>query len=81
MDKISIPSKGNIRIEWSDKAENYSAEDKNKVKQYFSEKYNVPKSSVNIAFKPIKIDSEGNTIEISGSGIDNILDINYLLHN
>lgn len=77
MDKILIPSKGNIRVEWSDKAENYSAEDKNKVKQYFSEKYNVPKSSVNIVFKPIKKDSEGNTIEISGSGIDNILDINY----
>lgn len=70
-------SKNKIKVYWDDLPENYSKEIKNRVAAHFSKKYKVPKANVNVVFRAIRKDSEGNTIEISDAGVDNIMDINY----
>jgi len=69
--------KNKIKVYWDDEPENYSKELKNRVAAYFSNKYNIPKTSVNVVFRAIKRDEQGNTIEMSDAGVDNIMDINY----
>lgn len=66
-----------IKVYWDDSPENYSSELKNRVAAYFSTKYKVPKKHVNVIFRASTIDKNGNTIDISGAGVDNIMDINY----
>jgi DNA repair exonuclease SbcCD ATPase subunit len=66
-----------IKIEWSDRPENYSKEAKNRIKNHFATKYGVDKNNINVIYKPVKINSNGDVIEVSGAGIDNIMDINY----
>ncbi|NIQ17035.1 MAG: hypothetical protein GTO02_22415, partial [Candidatus Dadabacteria bacterium] len=61
-----------VRVYWEDKPENYSREGKNKVKNYFAKKYGIPRNSIKVVFRPVKIDGNGNVVEISGAGIDNI---------
>jgi DNA repair exonuclease SbcCD ATPase subunit len=66
-----------IKVYWDDKPENYSKEAKNKVRSYFASKYGVNKNAVNVVYRPVKIGSNGDLIEISGAGIENIMDVNY----
>jgi hypothetical protein len=75
--KLEIPSKANIRVYWDDKPENYSREERNKVRNYFSKKYNIDKGSINVIFRPVKTDTNGNTVPLTGVGIENVMDINY----
>lgn len=77
MEKIQIPSKASLRVYWDDKPENYSRGDISKIRNYFANKYGVSKHLINVIFRPVKKDKDGNTIEITGSGIENIMDINY----
>ena len=77
MERINIPNKAKVRIYWDDKPENYSREERNKIRSHFANIYGVPRNSINIIFRPVKKDKDGNTIEISGVGIENIMDINY----
>jgi len=77
MSELLIPNNAMIRVYWDDKPEMYSKEDRNKVRNYFSNKYGVPKNQINVIFRPIKINENGDTVEMSGVGIDNIMDINY----
>src|SRR5690348_11549438 len=74
---IQIPPYARVKVYWDDKPENYSREGKNRVKSYFANKYAVQKNNINVVFRPIKIDSNGKVIEITGAGIDNIMDVNY----
>ena len=76
-DKIKIPEYAKIKVYWSDKPENYSRQAKIKVKTYFSSKYGVSKNNINVIYKPVKINKAGEVIEITGAGIDNILDRGY----
>lgn len=75
IEKISQNSK--IKVEWSDRPENYSKEIKNKVKNHFATKYGVNKNNITVIYNPVKINENGDVIEISGAGIDNIMDVNY----
>jgi DNA repair exonuclease SbcCD ATPase subunit len=75
--KIEVSPYGKIKVEWTDQPHNYSKENKNKIKSYFSKKYNVNKNNIDVNYKPIKINSNGDIVEITGAGIDNIMDINY----
>ena len=66
-----------IKVYWDDKPENYSKEAKNKIRNYFANKYGVNKNNINVIYRPVKFTDKGELIEISGAGIDNIMDINY----
>jgi DNA repair exonuclease SbcCD ATPase subunit len=76
-EKLQIPAYAKVKVYWDDRPENYSREGRNRVKSHFSRKYGVHKNNVNVVFRPVKIDTDGNTIEITGAGIDNIMDVNY----
>jgi len=76
--KTSIISPyGKIKVVWDDRPENYSKEAKNRVRNYFANKYGVGKNNVNVVYRPIKLTDKGETIEITGANIDNIMDVNY----
>jgi len=74
---VQIPPYAKVKVYWDDKPENYSREGRNRVQSYFARKYGVTKTNVNVVFRPTKVDKDGKQIEISGAGIDNIMDTNY----
>jgi DNA repair exonuclease SbcCD ATPase subunit len=74
---VNVPSKAQIRVDWQDYPENRTIESVNRVKTYFSEKYDVPKSSIKINFIPILKNSAGKVVDISDGLIDNIMDTAY----
>ena len=75
MDILSPNSK--VKVEWSDQPHNYSREAKNKIKNYFASKYGFNKNNINVIYRPIKKTDNGDVIEITGAGIENIMDVNY----
>ena len=77
IENMAIPVHAKIKVYWNDKPENYSRESRNKVKNYFSKKYGIPQQQVNIIYRPVKVDGEGNVINIDGGTIDNIMNIPY----
>jgi DNA repair exonuclease SbcCD ATPase subunit len=76
-DKLRISPYSRIKVEWTDRPENYSKENKNKVRNYFANKYGVNKNNINVVYKPVKFNENGDAIEITGAGIENIMDVNY----
>lgn len=76
---IIIPEYAKVKVYWSDRPENYSREAKLEVRDYFANKYNINKNNINVVYQPVKIGNGGEVIEISGAGIENILDKNYQL--
>ena len=75
--KLKIPPYAKIKVYWDDSPENYSKENKVLVRNHFANKYGVDKANINVVYRPVKIDKAGNTIEISGAGIENIMDTGY----
>jgi DNA repair exonuclease SbcCD ATPase subunit len=75
-DKIISPY-SKIKVEWSDRPENYSKEAKTRVRNHFANKYGVSKSNINVVYRPVIKTSNGDVIEITGAGIENIMDVNY----
>jgi len=75
MDNITNNSR--IKVYWDDKSENYSTEGKNRIKAHFNNKYNVPKTKINVVFRPIKSKDNGDLITIDDATVDNIMDISY----
>lgn len=73
----SISPYSKIKVEWSDRPENYSKEAKTRVRNYFANKYGVSKSNINVVYRPVIKTSNGDVIEITGAGIENIMDVNY----
>ena len=76
-DKLNIPAYAKLKIYWDDKPENYSKEAKVEVRNHFAKKYGVNKSNITVVYRPVKFNNKGETIEITGSGIENIMDISY----
>jgi len=72
-----IPEYAKVRVYWDDKPENYSREGKTRIKTHFAKKYGVSRNSIKVVFRPVRYDDKGNAVEISGAGIDNIMDVNY----
>lgn len=77
MNNIVIPQYAKIKVYWDDKPENYSRENKLKIRNDFHKKYGIPKNHIEVIYRPVKIGKDGEVIEITGAGIDNILDPNY----
>jgi DNA repair exonuclease SbcCD ATPase subunit len=75
--KVKIPVNAKIKVYWDDKPENYSKENKITVRNHFAKKYGVSKSNINVVYRPVKINKKGETVEISGAGIENIMDVGY----
>lgn len=75
--KVKTPINAKVRVYWDDKVENYSKENKSQIKTYFAKKYNLPRKSINVIFRPIKIDDNGNRISITGANLENVMDANY----
>jgi hypothetical protein len=73
----TIPPYSKVKVEWLDRPENYSRSNKTKVINHFAAKYGIPKTNITVAYKAVKQNPNGDIIEISGAGIDNIMDINY----
>jgi len=74
---INIPSNGFIRVDWQDYPENRTLETINRVKTYFSQKYEISKTSVKINFIPILKNTAGKVVDITEGLIDNIMDSAY----
>ncbi len=72
-----IPQESKIKVYWDDKPENYSKDGKVKVRNYFANKYGVNKNNINVVYRPVKVNSKGEVIEITGAGLENIMDANY----
>tara|TARA_Y100000401_G_C8325497_1_gene227973 strand:- start:732 stop:3113 length:2382 start_codon:yes stop_codon:yes gene_type:complete len=74
---INVPKNGFIRVDWQDYPENRTLETINRVKTYFSQKYELPKTSIKINFIPILKNSAGKVVDITEGLIDNIMDTAY----
>lgn len=66
-----------IRVQWSDRTENYSRENKIKIRNDFAKKYGVEKHNIQVNFTAVKLNDKGEQIEIKGATIENIMDPNY----
>ncbi len=75
--KLRIPANAKIKVYWDDRPENYSKENKITVRNHFAQKYGVSKTNINVVYRPVKINKKGETVEISGAGIENIMDTGY----
>ena len=76
-ENIKISPYSRIKVYWDDQPHNYSKEAKNKVRNYFAKKYGVNKNNIIVVYRPVKISDKGETIEITGANIENIMDVNY----
>lgn len=77
LNKTLVSPYSKIKVSWNDRPENYSKEAKNKVRNYFANKYGVHKNNINVVYRPVKFNAKGDAIEITGAGIENIMDVNY----
>lgn len=77
LDKTIISPYSKIKVHWSDKPENYSKEAKNRIRNHFASKYGVSKNNINVVYQPVRINDNGDVIEITGAGVENIMDVNY----
>jgi len=71
--KITIPSKATVRVQWEDEPQNYTKDKIKIIERYFVEKYGIEK--VQVIFKPKKVDSINGEVEMSIT--DNVMDGNY----
>ena len=74
---INVSKNSQIRVDWQDYPENRTLETTNRVKTYFSEKYNIPKTSIKLNFIPILKNNAGKVVDLSDGLIDNIMDSAY----
>jgi hypothetical protein len=74
---LAISPYSKIKVYWDDRPENYSKDAKNKIKTQISKKYGVNKNSIDVIYRPVKFLDNGDTIEIKGATIENIMDVNY----
>lgn len=76
-EKINISPESKIKVYWDDFSHNYSKEAKTKVRNHFATKYGVSRTNVNVIYRPVKLNDSGDLIEMSGLGIENIMDVSY----
>ena len=72
-----LPPNTKIKVYWDDQPHNYSKEGKIKIRNYFASKYGVSKNNINVVYRPVRFNEKGDAIEITGAGIENIMDVNY----
>lgn len=75
--EIKVNKNGKVKVYWSDYPENYSRESRNRVKKYFSVKYDIAPQNINVIYKPSKRNSSGELVEIDGANIESIMSTEY----
>lgn len=73
----TLPSKAQVKVYWDDRPENNSNEGKQRIKAYFSKKYGVPATSINVIFRAVKEGNKPELIRLSDGVVDNIMDTTY----
>lgn len=73
----TLPSKAQVKVYWDDRPENNSNEGKQRIKAYFSKKYGVPPTSINVIFRAVKEGNKPELIRLSDGVVDNIMDTTY----
>ena len=76
-EKLRISPYSKIKVYWDDKPENYSKSSITKIKNHFAKKYGVEKDNISVIYRPVKFNDKGDVIEITGAGVENIMDVNY----
>tara|TARA_R110000782_G_scaffold21299_1_gene57343 strand:- start:33012 stop:35372 length:2361 start_codon:yes stop_codon:yes gene_type:complete len=74
---ITISPYSKVKVQWNDLSENYSKANKTKLINYFASKYGINKQNIVVSFKAHKTNVNGDLVEITGAGIDNIMDATY----
>ena len=74
---VNISQNSFIRVDWQDYPENRTLETINRIKTYFSEKYNLSKTSIKINFMPVLKNTAGQVVDITDGLVDNIMDSAY----
>ena len=77
IDDINISQDSKIKVVWSDRPENYSKEAKTKIRNYFAKKYGVLKNNISVVYQPVKRNANGDMVDMTGVGIENIMDVTY----
>lgn len=77
LDKIMLSPHSKVKIYWDDIPTNYSKKAKKRVQNYFAKKYGINSSNINVVYRPVKYNAKGDAIEITGAGIENIMDVSY----
>lgn len=75
--EASLSPYAKVKVYWDDKPENYSKEASNRIRNYFAKKYGFNKNNIEVIYRPVRVNENGDIIEISGANIENILDVNY----
>lgn len=75
--KQTLSPYSKIKVYWDDLPTNYSKEAKIKVRNHFANKYGVNRANINVVYRPVKFNDKGDAIEITGAGINNIMDVSY----
>lgn len=75
--KQTLSPYSKIKVFWDDLPTNYSKEAKIKVRNHFANKYGVNRTNINVVYRPVKFNDKGDAIEITGAGINNIMDVSY----
>ncbi len=75
--EIMVPPQAKVKVFWWDTPINYSKEGKTKVRNYFASKYGLNKQNINVVYRPVKFDSKGDMVELTGLGIDSIMNSTY----
>jgi DNA repair exonuclease SbcCD ATPase subunit len=76
-EQIKMSQYAKVKVYWDDRPENYSKENKNKVKNLIAKKYGINKNNIDVIYRPVKFTENGDAIEINGASIENIMDTNY----
>ncbi len=66
-----------VKVYWDDQPTNYSKEAKNRIRSHFAKKYGFNKNNIDVIYRPVKIGENGESIEINGATIENIMDVTY----
>ena len=77
MNKTQISPYGKVKVYWNDKPENYSKASKLAIRNDFAKKYGVDKDKIDVLYRAVKIDNQGNVIKLDGVQVENIGDIPY----
>lgn len=77
MSEIKISPYSKVKVQWNDRPENYSREAKSKVANHFAKKYGVARNNVNVVYTAVRLNDKGETVEITGANMENIMDANY----
>jgi len=73
-----IPSNAKIKVYWDSVPEDFTIEGKKRIKTVIQQMYGIPRQSIIVVERPIKIDDSGKKIEITGANIDSLIDTTHL---